>query len=122
MTDIQVHVDDSTYKKFESEIIRQNVLFEDAFTDAMNRWLSKNDLEKEKAINNNAYKRMERELKEKHFGKYAVIVQGKLTGVCDSLKEAWKIAKTGVARHYLILKVGDENKMARIRGSAMKIK
>jgi hypothetical protein len=122
MADIHIHVDDSLYKKFESETARQNIILEDAFVDAINKWLNKNDLEKEKSLNRTAYEGMEKELKKKYFGKYAVIIHGKLSGVCDSLKDAWKIAGTESAKHYLVLKIGEERKIARIHGSAITIK
>ncbi len=122
MTNICINVDDLTYKKFESETTRKSIHLEDAFSDAMNKWLSKNDMEKEKVLNRTAYKKMENELKKKYFGKYAVIVHGKFMGVCDNLKDSWEIARTRVAKHYLILKIGEEHKIARIRGSAFNIK
>jgi hypothetical protein len=122
MADMHIHADDSLYKKFESETARQNIIPEDAFVDAINKWLNKNDLEKEKSLNRSAYERMEKELKKKYSGKYAVIIHGELSGVCDNLKDAWKIAGTGSAKHYLVLKIGEERKIARICWSAITIK
>jgi len=122
MTNIHIHVDDSVYKKFESETEIENIPLEDALSDAMDKWIDKNNFEREKSLNRSSYEIMEKELKKKYPGKYAVIVHGKLLGVSDSLKEAWKIAKTETARHYLVLKIGEEHKIAKIRGSAITVK
>lgn len=88
-----------------------------ALQEAIALWLEtvgeQDGLKAERALNNEAYRRLKGELKRKYEGKYVVIAHSALQGVGDTLEQVASLAPE--ARHRLVFRVGEKPRKRRER-------
>jgi hypothetical protein len=80
-----------------------------ALQEAIALWLKtaaeQDGLSTQRALNNQAYRWLKRDLEQKYAGKYVVIAHGVLQGVGDTLEQVAGLATE--ARHRLVFRVGE---------------
>jgi len=79
-----------------------------ALIEAVELWLAQRRdvlLEAEKNENDHAYEALKAELERDHFGKWAVIADGKLQGLGNSLEEVEQFAST--AQDRIVIQIGE---------------
>lgn len=114
MTLVIKKADEKLVREFKAEAVRRGLSLSEAFEEAVRYWLSmKNKLIlSDTDLNNMVYESIEKELK-KHTGKYAVIAEGKLIGLFNSIEEVSKAFKE--ARHpikrSIVIRIGYDDKV-----------
>jgi hypothetical protein len=80
-----------------------------ALQEAIALWLETvtkpDDLKAERALNNQVYRELKRDLEREYQGKYVVIAHGALQGAGDTLEQVAGLAPE--ARHRLVFQVGE---------------
>jgi len=100
-------VDEEVYKEVKAQAARQGLTIGEVITDALEDWLKRKPLEEDREFvqNNLAYEEMEKELVEKHGGRWVAIEKGMVVSIADSLGELR--GRLGTANHRIVLRIGE---------------
>lgn len=74
----------------------------------------------ERILNDLIYRKMKKQLEEHFQGKYAVIAEGKLLGIEDSLDNAWALASP--YKYAVVTRVTKKLLRARVLGTSLRRK
>ena len=109
------NIDEELYRMFKAAAALRGVTLGEALNEAIRLWLETSSspskyfkIKEEASRNRETYKRLEKSLLQKHYGKYVAIADGNLVGIYNTREEAVEAVKRLSVNHAIVTKIEEK--------------